>query len=157
MVTPREHRETIEELMKSFSNEYYIYGPKLFDQRLHEEKLRADVMNTAFTYLEIAFDELFVPDLDHADLKSLWRAIMRGMTMLLRGSDVKGFLHEDRGLGILFLDSLNAPAERLLGNLRRYLAEERLEDRLNPRLLEHGFPYVVYKGKRMPVDGEAKA
>ena len=40
MVTPQEHRAMIENLMKMFRNEFYVYGPELFGQRLREEKLR---------------------------------------------------------------------------------------------------------------------
>ena len=53
MVTPQEHRAMIENLMKMFRNEFYVYGPELFGQRLREEKLRADLLDTSFAYLEI--------------------------------------------------------------------------------------------------------
>ena len=72
--------------------------------------------------------------------------------MLMRGSDVKGFLDGDRGLGFLFLDSTTAPADRLFENLRRYLADAHLEKRLHPDLLARkSFPFVVYQGKNLAV------
>ena len=158
MVTPQEHRAMIENLMKMFRNEFYVYGPELFGQRLREEKLRADLLDTSFAYLEIPYSEIFSDELRPEELKPAWRAIMLGITMLMRGSDVKGFLDDDRGLGFLFLDSTTAPADRLFENLRRHLADAQLEKRLHPDLVARkSFPFVVYQGKNVAVDAVPNA
>lgn len=158
MVTPQEHRAAIEHLMRLFRNEFYVYDPELFEQRLREEKLRADLLDTSFAYLEIPFSEMFSDDLRPEELRPAWRAVMLGMTMLMRGSDVKGFLGDDRGLGFLFLDSTAAPAARLFENLRRYLSDVHLEARIHPALLARkSFPFVVYRGRNVSVDAAPSA
>lgn len=150
MVTFREHRETIEELMQFFRHEYYVYSPELFELRIREERLRADLMQGAFSYLEIDFRDLFTDELEQSELKLLWRSMMQAMRLLVRGSDVKGFLRDDRGLGVLFLDTTTPPIGRLFAAFRRHLTSAGLSHRLRPDLSEHSFPISSYVGTPLP-------
>lgn len=144
MVTTREHREAIEELLVLFRYEFYLYSPELFELRIREEKLRADFLHTSFAYLELGFETLFSETLEKSELKPLWRSIMQALHLFVRGSDVKGFLPDNRGLGILFLDTAPAPVGRIFSAVRRHLTSAGLSHCLRKDLKPEEFPTWDY-------------
>lgn len=150
MVTLREHRETIEELFEIFRHEYYVYSPELFELRIREERLRADLLQGSFSYVELGFEQIFTEELTQSELKPLWRSLMQAMRLLVRGSDVKGFLKDDRGIGILFLDTTNPPISRLFAAFRRHLTSADLSHRLRSDLNLQEITTWIYTGVPLP-------
>jgi hypothetical protein len=98
----------------------------MFERRLAEEKLRADKYSLDFVYFEIHFANL-IKDGTHEEIaKKIWMVILRVLADFVRGSDVKGFLTENIGIGVLLLDSQEGAIERISQRIETRLASEHL-------------------------------
>ena len=159
MLSGSEHKAMILELVPRFRHEFHLYDPEVFEQRIHEEKLRADHLGTSFVYFELLFNDVFVDDIPRKEFRRLWEVVLASLIRLVRGSDVKGFLAHDRGIGILFLDCAEAPTVRLIEQVRERLTREGLGDKI--RSYASGefyqiFGYAAAKpGDPAPKSGEA--
>jgi len=103
--------EDIESLLHEFRHELFLYPWEIFELRIQEEMVRADRTGSGFGYMEIGFAVL--RHMIHADIpdKVLWRFLIQYVAETLRGSDIKGFLADNSGIGVVLLDSGNIGAE----------------------------------------------
>jgi len=99
------HTELLESLQNEFQHELFLYPWEIFELRIQEEMVRCDRTTTCFGYMEIPFTALRESVQASVVDEVLWRFVFRYMAETLRGSDIKGFLSENHGLGIVFLDS----------------------------------------------------
>lgn len=103
--TPTMIPEYIAEQLQRYSSDYFIYPWSLFELRLQEEMIRTDRSGSPFYYVEFHFSCL--PDIwpDSADVKRFASLLLQVAVNSARGSDIKGLLENDRGLGLVLLDS----------------------------------------------------
>ncbi len=97
--------EYIAEQLQRYSSDYFIYPWSLFELRLQEEMIRSDRSGSPFYYVEFHFSRL--PDIwpDSSDVKRFSSLLLQVAVNSARGSDIKGLLENDRGLGLVLLDS----------------------------------------------------
>lgn len=103
--TPTMIPEYIAEQLQRYSSDYFIYPWSLFELRLQEEMIRTDRSGSPFYYVEFHFSRL--PDIwpDSNDVKRFSSLLLQVAVNSARGSDIKGLLENDRGLGLVLLDS----------------------------------------------------
>mgnify|MGYP001054371985 CR=1 FL=1 len=106
-------KHIILELVKKHRYNYYIYENPIFENRIKEEKIRADIFKSDFSYLELYYGDLLPIDTSEALVKSIWDIILEVFASSLRGSDIKGHLKNDKGLGVIFVDCDKYAVERL--------------------------------------------
>lgn len=109
--------EYLEPLLLEFNHELFLYPWDIFELRIQEEMVRADRSGSGFGYMEIPFSALRKVIRENVDDRTLWRAILKFLAETMRGSDIKGFLAQDRGLGLVFLDSQVAGVEECCSRL----------------------------------------
>ena len=95
----------LESLLQEFHHELFLYPWDVFELRIQEEMVRADRSGSGFGYMEIPFVALRKVVRETINDQILWRAVFRFLAETMRGSDIKGYLAEDKGLGLVFLDS----------------------------------------------------
>ncbi|HSQ42195.1 MAG TPA: hypothetical protein VLM37_07960 [Fibrobacteraceae bacterium] len=96
--------EIIESLRSEFQNSLFLYPWEIFELRIQEEMIRADRSNSCFSYLEIPFDLLRPMIKPQVDDRTLWHMTFQFLTETMRGSDLKGLLSENKGIGLVSLD-----------------------------------------------------
>jgi len=99
------HMELLESLQNEYQHELFLYPWEIFELRIQEEMVRCDRGGASFGYMEIPFRGLRDAVQTSIDDGVLWRFVFRYFSETLRGSDIKGFLVGDQGLGIVILDS----------------------------------------------------
>jgi hypothetical protein len=99
----------------------------MFERRLAEEKLRAKKYSLSFVYFEIHFSNLIKEGTQEEVAKKIWMVILRVLADFVRGSDVKGFLTENIGIGVLLLDSQEGAIERIAQRIETSLVSENLD------------------------------
>ncbi len=95
----------LSEQIGRYGSEFFIYPWELFKQRLQEEMIRSDRSGSPFTYVEFPFASLGDCWQSPAEAKAFWTTLFSVLANAARGSDVKGFLENDEGLGLVMLDS----------------------------------------------------
>jgi len=124
----------LDNLLWQYRHELFFYPWKLFELRIQEEMLRADRSGSGFAYMELRFARIEKLQVQ-VSAEDLWREILRLMAENFRGSDIKGYLEDNVGIGVVFLDSeLRGAVEsvdRILRVLKRkgWLAEDVTLDR----------------------------
>ncbi|MGL1935533.1 MAG: hypothetical protein OCD01_10950 [Fibrobacterales bacterium] len=106
-------KHLILELLKKHKYNYYIYEPVIFEKRINEEKIRADHFQSNFAYIEIFYRDLLPIDTSEMRVKAIWDIILEVFSLSLRGSDIKGHLKNDEGLGVMMVDCDSYAPERL--------------------------------------------
>lgn len=91
--------------LQRYSSEYFIYPWNLFELRLQEEMIRSDRSGSPFFFAEFLFSNL--PDVwpAQSDARRFWGVLLGVLASGARGSDVKGLLEGDKGIGLVMLDS----------------------------------------------------
>lgn len=97
--------DTIDSLLSEFNHELFLYPWEYFELRIQEEMVRADRSGIGFGYMELRFDFFQGAMGTHVDQAHFWREILKAIAETMRGSDVKGYLSNNSGIGLVFLDS----------------------------------------------------
>ena len=97
--------DSLEPLLQEFEHELFLYPWEIFELRIQEEMIRADRSGCGFGYMEISFAGLRAVIDPTVDERTLWKTVLQCLAEILRGSDIKGFLGNDQGVGLVFLDS----------------------------------------------------
>ncbi len=119
-----------------------IYPNDLFDLRVQEEMIRADEYKSFFVYAEFLFESIHKA-LPADDEKKFWKAVFKSFATQGRGSDVMGFLENDKGIGILLIDSEMNGWQRLAGRIREY-SKDSIADISKPLNSVKAFVYPAY-------------
>jgi len=98
-------KDLFEPLLQESEHELFLYPWEIFELRIQEEMVRADRSNCGFGYMEIGYQGLRNAIVPNVDDRTLWRAVLQFIAETLRGSDIKGYLADNRGVGLVFLDS----------------------------------------------------
>ena len=138
--------DIIHQLLHKFKFEYYIYESNMFERRVAEEKLRADAYSLGFVYFEIYFANLIKEGTHEEITKKIWKVILRVLADFVRGSDVKGFLKDNIGIGVLLLDSQEGAIQRISKRIETRLANENLEPYVCDFLEAKVFRESIYSG-----------
>lgn len=94
----------LKELVKKYKYDFFLYPNNIFDLRIQEEMQRSEITDSNFIYLEfpyLIFEKL--SENKHDEIEN-WHHFFDLIAKELRGFDVKGFLSNNRGIGIVFLD-----------------------------------------------------
>lgn len=137
------NRDFVLEHISQFRYDAYFYTSELFTRRIHEEKYRCGELGTQFCLLEIPYDGLIIPGVEHEIKIQIWREFLSGMHSSLRGSDSRGFLPKNSGIGVLFLDSGREALEIFLSRMRSRMNSAQLDPYLNG-LHESQVEYSLY-------------
>jgi hypothetical protein len=97
--------EYIESILSELSHELFLYPWEFFELRIQEEMVRADRSGIGFGYMEIHFDAMRKALKPEVNERTLWQSIFTVISESMRGSDVKGHIAGDGGIGLVFLDS----------------------------------------------------
>lgn len=97
--------ETLEAIQQEFSHELFLYPWDIFELRIQEEMVRADRSGSGFGYMEVPFSVLRDMVRPTVDENSMYRTLLKFVSVTMRGSDIKGFLSGNSGLGLVFLDA----------------------------------------------------
>lgn len=111
--------------------ESFFYSAEIFECRLKEERYRAHELNTSFCYLELPFNGLLVEDVSPEIQEKTWDHLLKILPTCLRGSDIRGFLPGNTGIGIVLLDCSESALSTFFHRLRQHLAEYGLDVALN--------------------------
>jgi len=91
--------------LQRYSSAYFLYPWNLFELRLQEEMVRSDRSGSPFYYVELPFSSVSTRWVVPGHARRFWEVLLRTMESAARGSDIKGFLEDEKGLGIVLLDS----------------------------------------------------
>ncbi|MDR2554585.1 MAG: hypothetical protein LBC64_04075 [Fibromonadaceae bacterium] len=92
--------------LRKHKNKIFIYTWEFFARRIHNELLRSAIEESPFFYVEINF-EVIQEELRESDTYSkFWIAFFDMLSTQKRHSDLCGFLRNDKGIALLFLDSV---------------------------------------------------
>lgn len=97
--------DVLETVLQEFETELFLYSWEIFELRIQEEMLRADRTGAGFGYLELPFARIRAMIRPEIEERELWLAIFRFLSETMRGSDIKGFLSANAGVGLVFLDA----------------------------------------------------
>lgn len=117
------NREEIQHILEQSYADQFYYPWKLFEMRIQEEMIRSDRSGTSFALLEVGFDALDRLCMANVSLKDSWKALLHCIGKRARGSDIRGFLTEDKGVGIVFTDIDPATADASLARICQDLLE----------------------------------
>lgn len=97
--------DAVAPLLEELQNELFLYSWEIFELRIQEEMLRADRTGSGFGYLELSFSKIRSIIQAPVSDQDLWRVIFSFFSETMRGSDIKGFLSGNTGVGLVFLDA----------------------------------------------------
>jgi len=101
----------LDELVWRHRHELFIYPWEMFELRIQEEMVRSDRSGSSFVYMELRFNRIEKLALPFVSSEDLWKEILRLLTEVFRGSDLKGYLEGNSGIGIVLLDSIYEGAQ----------------------------------------------
>lgn len=93
------------EQLDRYQTEFFIYPWNLFELRLQEEMIRSDRSGSPFCYVEMNFSHWNRAWTQATDARHFSALLFQALANTARGSDFKGYLEHDKGLGLVFLDS----------------------------------------------------
>ncbi len=143
-------KHIILELVKKHKYNYYIYDNDVFENRIKEEKIRSDIFKSDFAYIELYYGDLLPIDTSEVRVKAIWDIILEVFATSLRGSDIKGHLQNDEGLGVIMVDCGSYAIERL----RKRIVEKLYEaDRLKYVINKDSFLNAYLYSSKKSEDG----
>lgn len=121
----------VKKLLQKQKFDAYVYSAEIFERRIHEEKFRASELGTSFCYLELSFDHFTVLDASPEIVEKSWQHLLQILPNCLRGSDIRGWLPDHSGLGLLLLDCTEVALQVFFHRLRQHMAEAGLDVAMN--------------------------
>lgn len=100
--------DRLNQLAMKFSHELFFYPWQFFELRIQEEMVRADRNGRIFGYWEIRYHDVCEYLTQNISEDNGWMEILFCLTQSVRGSDIKGFLEGQAGLGVVLLDTNRA-------------------------------------------------
>ncbi len=97
--------EAIAPILEELHHELFLYAWEIFELRIQEEMVRADRTGSGFGYLELPFERIRSMIDNHVSDREIWTVIFKFLMDTMRGSDIKGFLSGNSGVGLVFLDA----------------------------------------------------
>lgn len=96
---------------RKYKKRVFIYAWEYFTNRIHEESLRSVIDESPFFFVEIKFD-IIQKELQTGDERlKFWKAFFELLSTQKRGCDLCGFLDNNEGIALLFVDAKdNNPA-----------------------------------------------
>lgn len=94
-----------EEQLARYSSEFFLYPWHLLELRLQEEMIRSDRSGSPFCFVELDFAHVERIWPDSGAARMFCAVFLDVLATNARGSDIKGYLEKDRGIGVAFLDS----------------------------------------------------
>jgi len=101
--------------LRKHKNNIFIYTWEYFTRRIHSELLRSAIEESPFFYVEINFEVIQGELRDSDACSKFWVAFFDMLSTQKRKSDLCGFLRNDEGIALLFLDSVSNTKEEHLG------------------------------------------
>jgi len=97
--------------LRKCKNKVFIYAWEYFTRRIHDELLRSAVEESPFFYVEMNFNVVEEKLPASNDRLIFWKAFFEVLPSQKRLCDLCGFLKNDEGIAILFVDTVdNNPA-----------------------------------------------
>lgn len=122
-----------------------MYTWEYFTRRIHNELLRSAIEESPFFYVEINF-EVIQGELRESDACSkFWEAFFDMLSAQKRQNDLCGFLRNNEGIALLFLDSASNTKENNSG-WNRYCNEIKIKTSYDMQKWE-GIIYAEYPPK----------
>ena len=138
-----------DELLPSDQGVGFIYPPDLFHRRLKEEFLRSLRTRRPFLFIRIPtrhFDIFGFSRKESPEVRA-WRIAVLTLLAQTDFLDVKGYLHDDSGIGILFLDCNHEILEHQKRAILRNLRDANLMDALRLKTKRPFFEAYVSSGE----------
>ena len=138
----------IVDLISKHKYEFYLYDENTFQLRLKEEKIRSDSFKSQFAYIELEFNKVCASGTATPIKKDIWKIIFNLLSESVRGSDVKGYLPEKSGIGVIMLDS----TDRAIRRFRNRIIEQLYSHNLLMYLVDknsflNGYIYESHKSE----------
>lgn len=140
------NEELVKKMIEKQHYDAFFYPPEIFASRVHEEKYRAHELSTSFCYVELQYDTFTSEDASDDLVAKTWTLLLQVLPKCLRGSDVRGYLADQKGIGIILLDCAETSIQTFFKRIRQNLAEQGLDITLNhnPELVK---PCYFYAGQ----------
>jgi len=119
-------QEQIQELVRDLRNDFFLYPAPVLNMRIQEEMCRTDKGGLPFWYLALYSNPLLKALPESVSEMEAWRTIFLWMSRNLRGSDIRGFLEDEKGIAVLFLDHQPDSAFNVPERLLQFLRDEKL-------------------------------
>jgi hypothetical protein len=143
-------RDIVEELVRKKKFDFYLYEYPVFELRIKEEIVRTDLFGSPFIYMEILFTDMFTESAGVVEITNVWECVLELLSQVVRGSDVKGFIRDDSGVGLLLLDSDKVVVQnlrtKLIEHLKHMGLDVYLKDSTDATFID-GFLYPATGGK----------
>jgi hypothetical protein len=93
-------------ILRKYQNKVFVYAWEYFTKRIHNELICSVIEESPFFYVEIKFNVVYkeLPLLD--DRLKFWKIFFELLSTQKRGCDLCGFLNENEGIALLFVDSV---------------------------------------------------
>ncbi len=97
--------------LRRYKNKVFIYAWEYFTKRIHEELLRSVLEESQFFYVEIYFNNIQQELTIRNDRAKFWDTFFEMLSMQKRHSDLCGFLKNNEGIALLFVNSVSNTKE----------------------------------------------
>jgi lipopolysaccharide/colanic/teichoic acid biosynthesis glycosyltransferase len=126
-----------------------VYSPKILQQRLKEEMLRSNRTHHPFLYVRIPTKQFDVFGLEHKNSLNVKAWEIAVLTLLGQTGvlDIKGYLEDEQGIGIVFLDTPPAFVQTLKREILRNLRAASLLDKIKLKPSHPLFQVFYYSGE----------
>lgn len=126
----------------------FVYSPELFQMRLKEEILRTNRNLCSFLYIKIPTRHYDIFGIEHRESSNVKAWEIAVLTILNQTDvlDVKGYLEDDTGLGVIFLNSDADFVQTLKGAILRNLKSAGLLEKIRLRPKQPLFQVFLYSG-----------
>jgi len=98
-------------VLRKYKNKVFVYAWEYFTKRIHDELVYSVSEKSPFFYVEIKFTVIYkeLPSID--ERSKFWKVFFELLSTQKRGCDLCGFLSENEGIGLLFVDSIAGTKE----------------------------------------------
>jgi len=97
--------------LRKYKSKVFVYAWEYFTKRIHDELLRSVLEESPFFYVEIYFKVILQELPAGGDRAKFWNAFFDMLSMQKRHSDLCGFLRNDEGIALLFVNSVSNAKE----------------------------------------------
>jgi len=98
--------EELNLFLRKSKDKVFVYAWEYFTKRIHDELVRAAVEVSPFFYVEINFNIVKQRLPESSDRLKFWEAFFDVLPMQKRLCDLCGFLRNNEGIALLFVDSI---------------------------------------------------
>ena len=137
-------------LLGSESGTGYIYPPGIFDMRLKEEILRSNRSRVPFILIEIETKHFDLYGFEKTNDKNITAWKIAVLTIFSNTSiiDLKGFLPNNRGLGVLLINKTIEDIQQIKKQILRNLRDAKLLEKIRLKPQNPFFKAYFNSGKR---------